>query len=133
MNIGAGGLISLGGGSSSNSGSSSGIQSLNSQTGPSVLIAGVNGISVSSPASNFILIDASSLSGIKYAANFTNITSGAFQHNFNTLDVLVQIRDLGQAGYAPETLIPDKIIFDNLNQISIIFNTPQTGRVIIKP
>lgn len=63
MNIGIGGIVSLGGGSSSSGGGGSGIQSINSQTGPAIAIVGVNGIQISS-GGNTIVVNAASLSGL---------------------------------------------------------------------
>ena len=126
--IATGGLIHLGGGTSSGSGSSSGIFSINSATGPAIVFTGISGIQVI-PSGNTILI-AGSFS--KYSANFVNLTSGIFSHNLNTLDVIVQVRDTGVIGKRPPAVImPDEIVFDNSNQISIIFNKSQDGRVVI--
>jgi hypothetical protein len=63
MNIGVGGIVSLGGGSSGSSGSGSGIQSINSQSGPTILINGVNGITVTA-GGNILTINGASLSGL---------------------------------------------------------------------
>lgn len=133
MNIGIGGIVGLGGGSSSGGGgSTSGIQSINSQTGPAIIIAGVNGITVTA-GGNQILIDGAGASGTtggaaKFAASFSSISSGVFTHGLNTLDVLVQVFD----NQTPRRLLmPDDIIVDNVNQVSVIFNTPQTGRIVI--
>lgn len=220
-----GGIVSVGGGASSGGAASSGITSINSQLGPAITIAGVNGINVSVPSTNVILIDGAGASGStagsvsvspvfsykasftnitdatfahnfgstevivqiydsssppllivpdkvsivdsnnvrlrfnapqtghvtihgpsgvsqicidcsgtssKFAANFTNLTSGIFNHNLNTLDVIVQVRDTGIAGIRPPAeIIPDLIVFDNVNNISLIFNKSQNGRVVI--
>lgn len=132
MNIGIGGIVSLGGGSSGGSGSTSGITSINGQTGPVIVITGVNGIVVTA-SGNQILIDGAGASGTqsgtsKFAASFSSITSGVFTHGLNTLDVLVQVFD----NQVPRrALMPDDIVLDNVNQVSLIFNTPQSGRIVI--
>lgn len=64
----------------------------------------------------------------RYAATFTNVSSGLFTHSLGISDVVVQIYD----NRSPRRMImPDDIIIENLNQVSIIFNTPQTGRIVI--
>jgi len=130
MNIGVGGIVSLGGGSSGGSGSTSGIQSINGQTGPSIQVVGVNGIAVTA-GGNQILVDGAGASGTtnvsKFAASFSSITSGLFTHNLGTLDVIVQVRD----NIRRRVIMPDDIIVENTNQISLIFNKPQSGRVVV--
>lgn len=129
-----GGIVSVGGGgSSSGGGSTSGITSINSQSGPAIIITGVNGISVTANA-NQILIDGAGASGTqssvsKFAASFSSITSGLFSHNLGTLDVIVQVRDSAAGG--ARIIIPDEIIVENLNQVSLLFNAVQSGRVVI--
>lgn len=130
--VNVGGIVSVGGSSGGSSGSTSGIQTINpgGNSGPTVTITGVNGISVTG-GGNQIVINGASLSGTvtKFASSFTAITSGLFTHNLNTLDVIVQVRD-GVSGGA-SVILPDAIIIENLNQVSVLFNTPQTGRVVI--
>ena len=132
MSIGVGGIVSLGGGSSGGSGSTSGIQSINGQTGPAIVITGVNGIVVTA-GGNLITIDGAGASGStgsvsKFAASFVGITSGLFTHNFGTLDVIVQVFN----DQAPRRAIfPDQIVVDNINQVSVLFNRPQSGRIVI--
>lgn len=133
MSLGIGGIVSVGGGSSSGSGASSGIQTLNpgNNTGPTVDIQGVNGVVVTSPFTNIILIDGAGASGVgtnKFASSFSSITSGIFTHGLGTLDVIVQVYD----DQVPRRwLLPDEIVIDNVNQVSILFNRPQSGRVVI--
>lgn len=143
MTIGIGGIVSLGGGSAG--GAASGIQTLNpgNNIGPTVQINGVNGISVTSPSSNTILIDGAGLSGLignvsisgvsrnlvaSYSASFSSLTSGIFSHNFNTRETIVQVYD---NSLPPRVLFPDSIVSENLDQVSVLFNRPQTGRVVI--
>lgn len=128
MNIGIGGIVSLGGGSSGGGGSTSGITSINGQTGPIVNIVAGSGIFITS-AGNTITINASGTGGgsvNKFAASFSSISSGVFTHGLGTLDVLVQVYDV-----ARRAIMPDDIVIENTNQISLIFNTPQSGRVVI--
>lgn len=214
--VGIGNIFSLGGGSGGGSNTSgSGIISVNSETGPDILLVGANGIEVSVVATNTILIDGAPLSGLigsgsssdacytatftgilsqtfnhnlgtksivvqvadsneeailadaiiatsdndvfirfntpttgritvlscggssgssasgvqKYAASFLNITSGIFTHNLNTLDVIVQVRDNPSGG--GRVYMPDEIVIDNLNNISLVMNNPQSGRIVI--
>lgn len=145
MSLGIGSIVSVGGGSSGGGGGSgSGIQSINSQTGPAVVIVGVNGISVSA-GGNTIVINGAGLSGligsstgtisgvsinavVSYSALFSNLSSGLFSHNFGTRETIVQVYDNSSP---PQVIWPDAIISENLNQISVLFNTPQDGRVVI--
>lgn len=134
MSLGIGGIVSVGGGSSSG-GAASGIQTLNpgGNTGPTVDIQGVNGVSVTSPFANIILINGAGASGVssgatKFASGFSSITSGVFTHGLGTLDVIVQVYD----DQVPRRwILPDEIVIDNINQVSILFNRPQSGRVVI--
>jgi|APGre2960657404_1045060.scaffolds.fasta_scaffold11981_4 hypothetical protein len=144
MALGIGGIVSIGGGSSGggSGGSTSGILDINGQLGPSILISAVNGISIST-AANVITVDASSLSGIipsginrpppvvSYSASFSNISSGFFSHNFNTKDVVVQVYE-GQIANPNNQILPDEVILENYDSISVIFNSPQTGRVVVQ-
>lgn len=153
--VGVGNIVSVGGaGGSGGGGGSSGIQFLNNQPGPSVTlvgtsgvviapvapniinigfaqsgVVGVNGIDVQQVGGNFV-VDGASLSGAssvsKFAAPFTNITSGVFTHSFDTLDVIVQVYDTSR-----RLMLPDAIIVENGDQVSVLFNRPQSGRVVI--
>jgi hypothetical protein len=62
----------------------------------------------------------------KFSASFSNITSGTFNHGFDTLDVIVQVFDENR-----EVIHPDRIRVDNGDLVSVIFNVPQTGRIVI--
>ena len=134
MSLGVGGIVSVGGGSGGGGGASSGIQVINpgNNTGPTVSFQGVNGVQVTSPSSNVILIDGAGASGTtsvtKFAASFSAITSGLFTHNLGTMDVIVQVYDNGSPRLQ---LLPDQIRVENSNQVSVLFNTPQSGRVVI--
>lgn len=114
----------------------SGLIGSNTQSG----VVGVNGIVVSQVGGNFV-IDGASLSGqtgtisgvsvnavLSYSAEFSNLTSGIFDHGFGTRETIVQIYD---DSLPPRVIVPDAIISENLNQIGIIFNAPQTGRIVI--
>lgn len=130
--VNVGGIVSVGGSGGGGSGSTSGIQSINSQTGPAIVVTGVNGISVTA-AGNVITIDGAGASGVssgsnKFASSFSSITSGVFTHGLGSLDVIVQVYN----DQVPRRwLIPDQIVIDNINQVSLIFNRPQSGRVVI--
>lgn len=131
--VNVGGIVSVGGGAGgSGGGSTSGITTLNpgGNTGPTVTLEGVNGIEITG-GTNTILIDGVALSGTvsKFAQSFTAITSGLFTHNLDTLDVIVQVRDAETGGAS--VLLPDMIIIENTNQVSLLFNRPQSGRVVI--
>ena len=134
MSIGVGGIVSVGGGSSGSGGASSGIQVINpgNNTGPTISFQGVNGVQVTSPSANIILIDGAGASGTtsitKFAASFAAITSGLFTHNLNTMDVIVQVYDNGSPRLQ---LLPDQIRVENDDQVSVLFNAPQSGRVVI--
>jgi len=99
---------------------------LTSQSG----VVGVNGITVSQVGGNFV-IDGSSISGVsatKFAASFVSTTSGVFTHNLNTLDIIVQIYD----DQVPRRwLLPDEIVVDDVNRVSVLFNRPQSGRIVV--
>ena len=74
------------------------------------------------------MIAEATTSATKFAASFSNITSGVFTHGLGTLDVVVQIYD----DQVPRRVIlPDEIVIDNVNQASVLFNRPQSGRIII--
>lgn len=153
--VGVGNIVSVGGfGSSGGGGGGSGIQELNGQTGPVVTIVGtsgilvvpvapnqinigyaasgvlgVNGIDVQQIDGNFV-VDGSALSGVssvsKFSQAFSSITSGTFTHNFNTVDVIVQVWTDNN-----DWLLPDRIFIENGNQVSLFFNQPQSGRIVI--
>lgn len=134
MSLGVGGIVSVGGGTGSG-GASSGIQTINpgNNSGPTVTFQGVNGIQVTSPSTNLILIDGAGASGVssgttKFAASFSAITSGLFTHSLGTMDVIVQVYDSGSPRLQ---LLPDQIRVENSNQVSVLFNRPQSGRVVI--
>jgi hypothetical protein len=65
----------------------------------------------------------------KFAASFTNITSGVFTHNLGTEDVIVQVHD--RQTPRRRVMLPDEIIIENSNQVSVLFNRPQSGRIVI--
>lgn len=134
MGLGVGNIVSIGGGSSS-SGAASGIQTINpgNNNGPTVTFEGVNGISVTSPSPGTILVDGAGASGVggsvtKFVASFSNITSGIFTHGIGSEDVIVQVYT---ADVPKLQMIPDQIRIENSNQVSVLFNSPQTGRIVI--
>lgn len=179
MSLGVGNIVSLGGGSTGGGGGVSGITTINpgGNTGPIVTFEAINGISITSPSANTLLIDGAALSGLivpsggiggingqigphiemkgvngilvtvptencilfdgagvsgtvtKFAESFTGITSGIFSHNLGTEDVVVQVHNGETARRL--VMMPDQIIIENSNQVSVLFNRPQTGRIII--
>ena len=139
MSLWIGGIVSLGGvpgsGTGGSGSSGSGIVVINpgNNLGPSVLFQGANGITVTSPSTNVILIDGAGASGTqnsatKFSAQFLGITSGVFNHGLNTLNVIVQVYS---SGTLRKQIIPDEIIVDTPNIVSLIFNRPASGYVVI--
>jgi len=127
--VNVGGIVSVGGGPSSggSGGSGSGV-------------IGVNGITVHQIGGNYV-VDGAGLSGLispngagsvatvsQYTESFSDTVSGYFQHNFNAGFVQVQIFDNTPQANA---IAPDKIILENRDAISVIFNEPQAGTVVI--
>ena len=123
----------MGGGSSGSGSGGSGITEINGQIGPVVTIIGASGIIVAITGPNEITIGLSgtvSTSGdSKYAQSFSSISSGQFVHGLGTMDVIVQVRDNPSGG--GRVLIPDDIIVDSPDFISLVFNQPQSGRIVI--
>jgi hypothetical protein len=77
------------------------------------------------------LVDGAGASGVggtvsKFSASFVGITSGTFNHGFNTLDVIIQVFNENT-----RVIEADNIIVENGDQVSVLFNTPQTGKVVI--
>jgi len=158
--VGVGNIVSVGGGGGSGGGGggASGIQNLNGQTGPVVTLVGTSGIVVAPIAPNIInigfggsvtqsgvvgvngieveqiggefVVNGASISGTssvsKFSAPFTNITSGIFTHSFDTLDVIVQVFDSNR-----HMILPDSIVIENGDQVSVTFNRPQSGKVVV--
>jgi hypothetical protein len=92
----------------------------------------VNGVEVTSPSSNVILLDAAGVSGVaaisRFVSSFFNQTDVTFTHNFGRFTVLVQVYAAGLPG--PQ-ILPDRIEVVDGNNVRVTFNTPQSGRVII--
>ena len=105
------------------------VNEINSING-SINLNGVNGIEVNS-SGDTITIDVSPLSGKLncFSDSFTNITSGQFQHNLQTRNIIVQLR--GLFNNIEEQIFADKIVYDNLDTISLLFNRPTTGHIVI--
>lgn len=86
-------------------------------------------ISFSGPPGSGTSTSGSSSGVQKYAANFTNITSGTFMHGLGTIDVIVTVYD---DNIPREQVIPDRIILDGgINFTSVLFNRPFSGRIVI--
>ncbi len=128
-----GGYISFGGGGSGGSGSNSGIQSINNEVGPDISFYGESGIYVRTAANTIIIGSSGTSSGSvnKFASNFINMTSGQFAHSLGTRDVVVSVYDNGTINRPPYEIMPDEIILDNLDSLSLKFNSPTSGRVVI--
>jgi len=107
----------------------SGINAVNGDTGPNIDLVGVNGIEVTAVGGGTIVIDGAGASGtLKFAASFTNVVSGQFTHNLGTRDVVVQIYEESPLAIQ---IIPDRIIRDTPDTVSVLFNRAQSGRVVI--
>jgi hypothetical protein len=92
-------------------------------------VLGVNGINVEQVGGSFV-IDGAAISGINnncFSQQFAPTTSGRFNHNLNTRDLVIQVLD---AGLPPRVIFPDAIIHDTLDTFSVIFNSLQAGTVI---
>jgi len=132
MGLGVGSIVSVGGGSNTGSGGGSGITVINpgNNTGPTIVFQGGSGIQITSPSPNVILIEASGTqsSVTKFGASFVGITSGVFSHGLGTEDVIVQVYD----DQVPRRqMLPDEIRVENSNEVSVLFNRPQSGRIVI--
>lgn len=124
------GIISFGGTSTSSTGSSSGIQSVNGAIGPAITIVGGSGIQVDT-VGNVITISASGTSTgtvNRFSAAFTNVTDAVFTHGLGTQFVLVQTYD---DQVPPHVFIPDEIIVVDANNVRLKNNRPQNGQVLI--
>jgi len=133
MSLGVGGIVSVGGSTGSGGGgSTSGIQIINpgNNVGPTVSFEGVNGVQVTSPSANVILIDGAGASGAvnltKFIAVFTDQVAVTGIHNIGTEDVLVQVYDTDK-----KTVFPDEIEIIDITSVAIRFNAPQSGKVVI--
>ena len=126
MSLGVGGIVSVGGGTGGSS-STSGILEINGQTGTVITLVGTSGIVIAPVAPDQINIGfGGSVLASKFSATFASITSGTFNHGFNTLDVVIQVFDESR-----QVIHPDVIRVDNGDLVSVLFNTPQTGRIVI--
>ena len=112
---------------------SSGLTEINSQTGPAIQISGINGIVVTQPRTNFILIDAASISGVGsssgeacYTTTFTGVIEQTFTHSLGTKAIIVQIQDTND-----EFISADLITAIDINNVTVRFNTIQSGRITV--
>lgn len=99
-------------------------------------VIGVNGITVHQIGGNFV-VDGIALSGQSggggsplscFEQDFGPITSGFFEHNLGTRSLVVQISDNGSP---PRVILPDAIVFDTLDALSVLFNAPQQGSITV--
>ncbi len=102
----------------------SGVNKINDINESCITLSGINGVTVTSGASGVIFIESNLPSGVCFTENFVAITSGNFQHNFNSEDIIVQVRsNIG------EVIIPDRIIQQDSNSVDLTFTTATTGKV----
>lgn len=66
----------------------------------------------------------------KFSADFVNTSSGQVSHSLGSRDVVVSVR-INDAAGRPREVTPDDIIFDTPDFLSVLFNTPQTFRVVV--
>lgn len=85
-------------------------------------------VSVGSPPASGTTGGGSTSGATKFATGFTSIISGQFVHNLNTRDVVVNVYDTSGP---PRAILYDKIVLDTPNMISLLFNRPQSGRIVI--
>ncbi len=57
---------------------------------------------------------------------FTSVSTHTVTHNFGTTAVIVQVRDSND-----NVLIPDTIVIDDTNSVTVTFNGSRTGNVVI--
>ncbi|MCV0439802.1 MAG: hypothetical protein K5880_14335 [Hydrogenophaga sp.] len=115
---------------------SGGIGSINGQIGPAIDVKGVNGVEVTVSAENCLLVDGAGASGVSggggsasglcYAADFPAVTSTTITHNLGTTNVVVDVFDASD-----NKMIADGVSIVDLNSISLRFNSPQRGKVVI--
>jgi hypothetical protein len=128
-----GGIVSVGGSSGGGgSGSTSGITTINpgGNHGPTVIFQGANGIQVTSPSANVVLIDGAGASGTininKFIAVFNNVTAVTGIHNIGNEDIIVQVYNESKL-----QIIPDEIEIIDMNSVAIRFNTLQSGKMVV--
>ena len=98
------------------------------------VISGSNldGMTVSGSFSGSFVGDGSNLSGLTIEQTatvtdtFTNATSKAVTHNFNTKNVIVSVYDDNDSYF-----LPSSIVTTNLNQVTIGFASTESGRVVV--
>lgn len=129
--VNVGGIVSVGGSGGSGGGSGSGIQQINSQTGPNVEIVGVNGVEITS-AGNVITVDGAGASGVGgggsacFSQTFTDQTSLTVTHSLGSSNVVVNVFDSSD-----NKILVDLINIVDTNNVLLQFNGPQTGKVVI--
>ncbi len=109
----------------------SGITEINSEIGPAIQISGINGLVVTQPRPNFILLDVSAISGVSsnnncYSTTFANVLEQTFTHGLGTKSIIVQIQDT-----ADEFIGADAITAIDINNVTVRFNTFQSGRLTV--
>jgi hypothetical protein len=114
---------------------SGGIGSINGQIGPTIDIQGVNGVTVTVPGTNTLLIDGAGASGVGgggtasgvcYTETFTSQTSVTANHGLGTANVVVNVFDASD-----DQMLPDRLNIVDTNNVLVQFNRPQTGKIVI--
>jgi hypothetical protein len=129
MGLGAGGIVSIGGGTGGSSGSSSGITSINGQTGPTITFKGVNGVQISVPIANCILIDGAGASGVSGGGGSQSGVIGV-----NGINVEQIAGEFVVDGSAVSGLITDHTLqaaYDGGDKIDVISDTGGFKGVVI--
>lgn len=122
------GIISISnvGGSSS---SSSGIYTINGESGPNITITSYDNTIRINAGSNNIDLSCSGFANTKYIGFFTNITSGNFVHGLNTSYFNYNVYS---SGTYVEPIIEDNLRIIDENTVDIFFNSNETGFVVIQ-
>lgn len=159
--VGVGSIVSVGGtGGGGGGGSTSGLQILNGQTGPTIVLVGTSGIVIAPVAANIINIgyDASGIVGVNgitveqidgnYVINGAGAsgvsggggsTSGlCYAADFASITSSTITHNLGTTNVVVDIfdasdnkLLADRVGIVDLNNVIIEFNRPQTGKVVI--
>ena len=118
----------------------SGLNSVNGQVGPDIELIGLDNVFVFPNSTGvsevFIGVDTSGvLNSRKYVEAFTSLTPYAlgsfktFTHNLGTYDVIVQLYDTSLPH--GKQIMPDDIVIDDENSVTVYYNATTAGRVII--
>jgi hypothetical protein len=98
----------------------------NGTTAQGVLqIVGASGLYVDIIGTTVTIVPGNKLASA-YGQDFVTTTSVAVAHNLNTLNVIIQVRDTGG-----NILIPDTIIVNDANNVTVTFNGSRSGKVVV--